>query len=406
MAEVTAKVLYISYDGILEPLGASQVVPVVAGLAKIGYPMRILSFEKPEDLQKRGEVEALRQSLGHVGVKWVVRRYHRFPSLPATAWDLLRGVATVRGLVRRPSERPALIHARGYLPALMAVFGAWRTPVRILFDMRGFWVDERIEIGRWKRKSFLVWVARRCERMLLLRSDWLVHLSRAGQQRAHRLVGDGALPPSSVIPTLVDMNRFRPAVDARASRRALGLGPEPLVVHAGTLSGWYMGEETFRWGGLLAKALGGRLVVLTRECDLARSLATREEVEALVRSVPFQEVPAWLAAADVGLALVRPTFAKQASVPTRVGEYLACGLAVVATQGVGDLEEQFAESPIAFTVSPDALPEALIGRIVEAARRQDRKEIARALAGKHFDLQRGLDAYHALYRTLGARVVP
>ena len=44
-------VLYLSYDGALDPLGQSQVVPYVIGLASLGFRMRLISFEKPESLQ-------------------------------------------------------------------------------------------------------------------------------------------------------------------------------------------------------------------------------------------------------------------------------------------------------------------------------------------------------------------
>ena len=47
-AEMTVPVLYVSYDGVLDPLGSSQVVPYVAGLAGHGFSPTLISFEKPE----------------------------------------------------------------------------------------------------------------------------------------------------------------------------------------------------------------------------------------------------------------------------------------------------------------------------------------------------------------------
>ena len=42
-----ARVLYISYDGLLDPLGQSQVVPYVRELARRGVALTVISFEKP-----------------------------------------------------------------------------------------------------------------------------------------------------------------------------------------------------------------------------------------------------------------------------------------------------------------------------------------------------------------------
>ena len=41
-------ILYVSYDGMLEPLGQSQVLAYLERLAD-GYEVNLLSFEKPSD---------------------------------------------------------------------------------------------------------------------------------------------------------------------------------------------------------------------------------------------------------------------------------------------------------------------------------------------------------------------
>ena len=70
-------VLYFSYSGALDPLGSSQVLPYVCGLADLGYRMRLVSFEKVASLKKSGRVHALAGELEARGVEWVPLRYHR-----------------------------------------------------------------------------------------------------------------------------------------------------------------------------------------------------------------------------------------------------------------------------------------------------------------------------------------
>src|SRR4051794_20204501 len=41
-------VLYITYDGLTDPLGRSQVLPYLTGLAERGHRITVLSCEKPE----------------------------------------------------------------------------------------------------------------------------------------------------------------------------------------------------------------------------------------------------------------------------------------------------------------------------------------------------------------------
>jgi hypothetical protein len=48
MPRVAQNVLYISHNGLTEPLGRRQVLPYVVGLAARGWHMTVLSFEKAE----------------------------------------------------------------------------------------------------------------------------------------------------------------------------------------------------------------------------------------------------------------------------------------------------------------------------------------------------------------------
>ena len=48
MNDNSIKVLYISYDGMTDPLGQSQVLPYLEGLAKKNYAITLISFEKEE----------------------------------------------------------------------------------------------------------------------------------------------------------------------------------------------------------------------------------------------------------------------------------------------------------------------------------------------------------------------
>ena len=70
-----ARVLYISYDGISEPLGQSQIIPYLKKLAN-NNEIHIISFEKPADLVLTKKIEQLRAKLKSFGIDWTTMRYH------------------------------------------------------------------------------------------------------------------------------------------------------------------------------------------------------------------------------------------------------------------------------------------------------------------------------------------
>ncbi|GMV08168.1 MAG: hypothetical protein AMXMBFR53_44430 [Gemmatimonadota bacterium] len=394
-------VLYVSYDGLLEPLGSSQVLPYLRALARRGYAMRVLSFEKAADLERGPAVAALRDELAAEGIGWEALRYHKRPSLPATAWDVAAGRRRVAAWARRArlhGGRAGLVHARGYVAGLMGLAGRG-AGARLLFDMRGFWVDERIAGGYWSPGGLPARVGRWAERRLLDRSDHLVLLTRRGGDRVAELASGGAPPPWSVVPTCVDVTRFRPPGDAAAVRRELGVGPAPVLLHIGTLTGWYDGRLTMEVGRAWTESTGGSFVVLTRQTEEARRLAREAGVDALVRYVEPAEIPRWLQAGDAGLALPRVSPSKDASFPTKIAEYLACGLAVLATP-IGDVPDYADDGSLRLFGGRDDVKDA-VAWLASAARDPERGARARAVAEARLGVESGADVLERVYRSLG-----
>ncbi len=388
-------VLYVTYDGVLEPLGARQIIPYLTLLAKAGLEILLVSFEKPADRGTEAE-RALRHSLERAGIEWTALAYHAGPALLTTAWDVLRGRGVVSDLVR--NRHVALLHARSYVAATMAL-PAVGEATGLVFDMRGFWIDERLESGRWSRGHPAVGPARRLERRLLDEAHGIIHLSEAARGLVGRLA-PVRTRHQVVVPTCVDMDAFVPALDSAATRASLGLDGRPLLLHAGTLSGWYLGADTLAAGARF-EALGGQFVVLTRELDEVTRLVEGGAVPPTARTVDPDEVPLWMGVADVGLSLVRPTFAKTASMPTRVGEYLSSGMAVAATAGVGDLDTHFSHTEVA-RAFPAPLEPSEVGEWAhQVASHPGRIDAARGLAASRYDIVEGVERIQALYRELG-----
>jgi glycosyltransferase involved in cell wall biosynthesis len=89
---------------------------------------------------------------------------------------------------------------------------------------------------------------------------------------------------------------------------------------------------------------GLRLLVLTQgdreEIERELRAAGASDETWTITSAPHDEVGAHLAAADAAISFIQPTPSKASSSPTKIGEYLAAGLPVVSTAGVGDLDTQ------------------------------------------------------------------
>ena len=171
------RVLYVSYDGALDPLGRSQVVPYLEGLAALGFRHDLVTFEKPGRMVGVEDRAAMRSRLERSGITWHPLPYTKRPPVLSTARDLFLGIRHSRDLMRRDSFD--LIHARSYPAALIAREVGRAAGVPYIFDIRGLYPEERVDGGLWRAGGPLYRIAKRVEGALYRDAAAVVTLTEA-----------------------------------------------------------------------------------------------------------------------------------------------------------------------------------------------------------------------------------
>jgi glycosyltransferase involved in cell wall biosynthesis len=371
-------VLFLSYTALTEPLGQSQVLPYARGLARRGFRMRVVSFEKD-----RGQdtFEPIERSLQADGIAWARLAYHSRPRVAATAYDVARG--TLHCL--RDRDRVRLVHARAHVPALMADMAGCISRTPYLFDHRGLMADEFADSGLWPRGGWLYRMVNRLEARFLRRAAGVVVLTERYRDEL------GPDPRIEVIPCAVDLAVFRPP---RVLERPYEL------VYAGSWSGLYLADQMLRFFAALRRVRPeARLLVLTPRGRPPPAVG--DGIEA-IHATPGQ-VPALLGRARAGLSLRCPGRAQVAAAPVKVSEYLASGLPVVSTAGVGDLDGLLPSTGTGVLLnglSDDEMDRAaaeLIRLLRDESTVVDR---CRRLAEERYGLEAAIDRYAATYRRI------
>ncbi len=400
--------VFVTYNGLLDPLGHSQILPYLERL-NVDWPVRIVSFERKEKLADAGRLREMEERLRRQEIRWIRRRYHQKPSLPATTYDMLAGVMAVRRLMSQ--ERVGLIHARGYVPMEIASNATIASDTSVLFDIRGLQAEEYVDGGVW-REGELKWrIAKRSERRFFRRASGAVVLTEAIKPYVTSRFGEvrRVVPPIAVVPCCVDLDRFRFAPDARTRvRTRLGVSDDTIVfVYSGSLGTWYLGDAMAR----LVRRYGdktGRKVFLQWTVNNGQPLAHEASRRAGLRpdeytvgSLPADEIAASLSGADVGLALIRACFSKRSSSPTKYAEYLSVGMPIVISRGVGDgplLEREGGAVALPDEIDDDAIERAVAA--LEPLVGRPRQEF-RSVAERLFDVDRvALPTYRELYGKL------
>ncbi len=401
--------LYVTADGLLEPLGFSQVLRVVEGLARKGWRYRILSLEKSNDLKDVERVASIRHRLAASGVDWHPHAYDWSGSARAAMGNLQTLIGQT--LKAAGSGRIDAVHARAYHGAF-AAHTAWLghgTPY--LFDTRSYWFDERLEEGRWFTTPIRLGIARGLEHQFFASSAGVVSLTEL--QAADVQSGKfGAVPqgkPIVCIPTCADYDDFmrRPAARCTSVPPEIrGVLENKLVLGiVGSLNRSYLVDETL----VLAKKVlalrdDAHLLVLTAQVSAYQDRVKQHGLEAsrvTVAKATHDAMPQWLSLIDWGMLLLDPQSpAKRASMPTKLGEFFATGVRPVqfgCNSEVAAWVER-AQSGLVLQGVDDQSLEKAANEIAGSTISAQRLQRARELTAGHFSLASGIERYDRVLR--------
>jgi glycosyltransferase involved in cell wall biosynthesis len=395
-------VLYVSYDGALDPLGQSQVVPYLEGLSGLGYRFSLITFEKPKRFADAAARRALETRLERSDIGWHPLPYTKRPPVLSTAVDLARGVRRGRDIAVSCPLR--LVHARSYPSSVIAQAIARRSAVPWIFDMRGFYPEERTDGGLWRADGVVYRVAKRLEAGFLKDAGAVVTLTEASLAPLTRLMADvGARAPVHVIPTCVDLDRF-----AALPR------PQPpfTLAYFGSIGTWYLLDEMMALGRVVLEradrsgdfGVGRLLFVVNQEGERVRAAAARAGVadRVEIRSVAHERVPEALADAWATYFLIRPGGSKVASAATKFGESLALGRPVLANRGIGDSARVIETDGVGVVLEGFSADERVrcADALLTLAADPEVGARCRATADRRYALADGVAGYARVYREL------
>lgn len=335
-------VLYLCYHTLTDPLVQTQVIAYLRGLAQEGYPIYLITFEWEQlsDSARTG----IEQELAAAGIHWSALRYQKSSRLPTKLYNLFCGAlgAFRLGLIKQIR----LVHGRSHVGAAIGFPLKLFLGCRLLFDIRGLLAEEYVDVGHWTAGGLNYSLTKWFERVLLRFADGFIVLT---ERLKRELVQHNSLlarraSDVHVIPCCVDTKRFDAQPEERLSYRVKrGWSDRLVLTYVGKLGTWYLSDEMAAFFAA-ARQVDSRffLQVLTgSDPRLMQEPLQRAGMPTDSYAIHFAdpiEVAQILTASDAGLSFIKPCPSKRASSPTKVGEYLAAGLPVVANAGIGDCD--------------------------------------------------------------------
>lgn len=393
-----------------DPLGQSQVIPYLIGLTKKGYLFSLISCEKKGNLtnEKKNIIKTLKEN----NIFWYPLTYTKSPPVLSTLWDILKIKIKAKALHKR--EHFQIIHCRSYIPSLIGLWMKKEYGVKFIFDMRGFWADERVDGDLWNQKKpvykLIYGYFKKKEKEFLSEADYTITLTHAAKNtiRQGNFISSHALP-IKVIPCCVNTDLFNPAtIDHKLQielRKEIGLQNSDFVLsYVGTLGTWYLLEEMLLFfKQLLSAKQNAKLLFITREKpDKILAVANKHVLPIhtiFIRKALHNEVPLYLSLSSVSIFFIKPVFSKIASFPVKLAEIVSMGIPVICNAGIGDIDKIVNSNTgiIVTELTPAAYRDAIsnFDSIINLS-----SESIRQNCIAMFSLELGVEQYHESYQYL------
>ena len=408
---VSKTFVFVSIDGMTDALGQSQVLPYLVGLAKKGNKVGVISCEKKEnwDLQH----QTIQAIVSEAGISWDYCFYNTGkPFISQIQNYLALKKIVISKILNKETPSNIVLHCRSYLAGLIGLYCKRKMNTGFIFDMRGFWADERVEGGIWNKFNpisfYLYSYFKKKEKEMLVHADVIVSLTH----RAKAIILDWNFKIEeskiSVIPCCADLNHFSKD-NINQDQLVVLQNKYPqlknnfVLSYVGSLGTWYMADEMLEFFKLLSQNTEAFFLIITKDSkELVYQAAKKHNVDLdklIIVSSSRAEMPYYISLSTASLFFIRPSFSKSASSPTKMGELLSMGIPIITNAGVGDVDSIVQDTKCGVVISSFNQPQ--YKQALEDLLKNSNiyKSNTINAANNHFSLNDGVEKYAKIYNS-------
>lgn len=383
--------LYITFTGLADPLGRSQVLPYIDGLCKRGVTIFLISLEKEKTSKKNSD---LKKELKERGIIWYELKYFKLGFLGMIINILQSFLVSFIVIIFKNIK---IIHTRAYPPTfsillLKNIFG-----LKLIFDMRGFWPEELVDVGRIKNNAFIFNCLKFFEKISILSSDKIITLTPESREVIKTKYKTDCV---DWMPTCVDIDKF-------STSERISFNNKFVLVYSGSLWSYYnMPAMVDFFIALKNKINNAHFLILgNNEPDGLNALFLEKGLvkdDYTILTLSSQDVPKYLNSCNLAISFIYDRYSKKASFPTKIAEYLASGLPVVINTQSRAISDLIISNKLGIVIK-----DLGVGVLEKAAEKigafvadSSIKKRCRQVAQKHLASSVCVDKYYKIYQEL------
>ena len=195
------KLFYLSYDSLIEDISKSQILPYIKFFSK-NYDIDIFSFEKKININKYIK---LQNDLK----KYNIKSYFEYYLHKKNILFYITIIKTIFSInYRILFNKYNIIHIRSLMPCIFIFPLILFSNSKIIFDIRGFWIDEKVDRQGLSQYSLKYLFFKRIEKIIYKISNSIICLTYNSKEIIikENNISDNKI---TVIPTCVNSEYFK-----------------------------------------------------------------------------------------------------------------------------------------------------------------------------------------------------
>jgi len=328
------------YHSYRDPLFQNLMLEYLRTLVKSeGVHFYLITFEQKHYALSVEQVRRERRILLQSGISWYPIPYHAGSFIVIKKIiDLFQAIAVI-GKLRQLTKAKLLVTFTN-LSASIGIICAHFFRLKMLVYCYEPHSDFLVELGIWRKGSIKHRISRWIELYAGKRADFVM----ASTKHVANLLTDVKAKGRVVrAPVSVDEKAFTFKRKGRERvRREYSLHNRNVVLYLGKFGYLYYNEEIAKLCKILYDNINNTFFLVVTSNDneaiqkMFREYGLPEESFSVTGNLTYDEVKDYISAADIGLSAVPPTPSQRYRSPTKVAEYLLCGLPYITCEGVSE----------------------------------------------------------------------
>ncbi len=329
----------------MDPLGKSQIIPYLVSISNTNRKINVISFEKTNNVNFKN-VKLTERNLLKKNIRWKFLKFSRHFGKIGKIYDLIKMFCISFLLIKK--KKIQVVHCRSHIPALVGYCLKRLFNIKLIFDFRGLWIEERFDYKIWDDKNYLNTLIykffKNLEFNILNKSDFIICLTYAIKPYLNKIVKNKV--PIEIIPCCAEYNFFKNKSYSKSkAKRALNLNKNAIVMgYSGSINQVYLIKKMIKFYIFLNKTNKNLIFIfITHQVNELKNIINKNFDKNINKKIKIyksdrKKIPFYLSSFDLMISFIKNTFSRKAMSPTKMFEAFAMGKPFFCNKGIGDVD--------------------------------------------------------------------